>query len=326
MNESSLVSVVVLVYNTGTYLLPCLQSIAAQTYHNLEVLMIDNGSKDGSGAVCDQFAQDDPRFRVIHQENLGIIGGRGTGVSHSSGDFLVFVDGDDLLHPKMVQLLLEECEKTGLPVSCCRFIPFFGDAPQPESVPVQCLTFESPSHLDALLHDKRVEYSLCNKLYARHLFDNVPFYSPVVYNEDLYLNWNILQHARGMAFADFVGYYYRQHAASTTHRPLNDRVLSDQIFVGRTILNTARGGALEASAEAFYYEKLLYLNSMILRQSNAHDFKTEHKSLKKEIRQGFKFALKNPHLSFKMKLAAILTCWGGIFYSMLCRLFLTDRR
>ena len=62
MNESSLVSVVVLVYNTGTYLLPCLQSIAAQTYHNLEVLMIDNGSKDGSGAVCDQLHRMIPVF------------------------------------------------------------------------------------------------------------------------------------------------------------------------------------------------------------------------------------------------------------------------
>ena len=221
MNQTPLVSVVVLVYNTGDYLRPCLESIAAQTYHNLEVLMIDNGSQDGSGQVCDEYAAKDRRFRTIHQENLGIIGGRGTGVTHSRGEYLAFVDGDDLLHPEMLQLLLDECLKTDLPVSCCRFIPFFGPPPEPGPCPDDCLTFESPAHLDALMHDKRVEYSLCNKLYARHLFDNIPFYSPVVYNEDLYLNWNILQHARGMAFADFIGYYYRQHAASTTHQPLN---------------------------------------------------------------------------------------------------------
>ena len=326
MNQTPLVSVVVLVYNTGDYLLPCLESIAAQTYRNLDVLMIDNGSQDGSGQVCDDFARQDGRFRTIHQENLGIIGGRGTGVTHSRGEYLAFVDGDDLLHPEMVQLLLEECLKTDLPVSCCRFIPFYGPPPEPGECPDDCLTFESPDHLDALMHDKRVEYSLCNKLYARHLFDNIPFYSPVVYNEDLYLNWNILQHARGMAFADFIGYYYRQHAASTTHRPLKDRVLTDQIYVARTILDTARGGPLEASAEAFYYEKLLYLNSMILRQSNARDFNTEHRSLKKEIRTGLGKALKNRHLSTTMKLAAILSCWGGIFYTGLCRLMLTDRR
>mgnify|MGYP002322344225 CR=1 FL=1 len=116
------------------------------------------------------------------------------------------------------------------------------------------------------------------------------------------------------------------HPASTTHRPLKDRVLTDQIFVARTILDTARGGPLEASAEAFYYEKLLYLNSMILRQANAKDFTAEHRSLKKEIRAGLGKALKNPHLSRAMKLAALLSCWGGVFYAGLCRLMLTDRR
>ena len=85
MNQTPLVSVVVLVYNTGDYLLPCLKSIAAQSYRNLEVLMIDNGSQDGSGQVCDEFALRDSRFRTIHQENLGIIGGRCPGVTNSRG-------------------------------------------------------------------------------------------------------------------------------------------------------------------------------------------------------------------------------------------------
>lgn len=135
MNQPPLVSVVVLVYNTGNYLLPCLESIAAQSYRNLEVLMIDNGSQDGSGQVCDDFALRDSRFRTIHQENLGIIGGRGTGVSHSRGEYISFVDGDDLLHPEMVRFLLEECLSTTLPVAGCRFIPFYGPVPQPESCP-----------------------------------------------------------------------------------------------------------------------------------------------------------------------------------------------
>lgn len=326
MTQHPLVSVIVLVYNTGEYLLPCLQSIAAQTYPNLDVLLIDNGSQDGSGQLCDEFAHKDERFRVIHQQNLGIIGGRGAGVTNSKGDYIAFVDGDDLLHPQMVELLLIECEKTGLPVAGCRFIPFYGTPPEPSDHPSEYLVLQEPQHLDALLHDKRVEYSLCNKLYARHLFDNIPFYSPVVYNEDLYLNWNILQHAKGMAFADFVGYFYRQHANSTTHRPLKERVLQDQIFVAQTIRTAAKGTALEMSAQAFYYEKLLYLNSMILRQSNAKDFTAQHKALQREIRRDLVPLLKNPHLSKAMKLVAILTCWGGFLYHGLCRLMLTDRR
>lgn len=322
----ALVSVIVLVYNTGPYLLPCLNSIAAQSFTDLEVLMIDNGSQDGSAAVCDSFAQQDDRFSVVHQGNLGIIGGRGTGVTASHGEYLAFVDGDDLLHPRMLELLVRECQRTGLPVACCRFTPFFGEAPDPSTNSGALSTFKSPDHLNALMHDKRVDYSLCNKMYHRSLFDGVPFYSPVIYNEDLYLNWNILQHADGMAFVDFVGYFYRQHAASTTHRPLNERALKDQLFVAETVLHSALNGPLEDSAWAFYYEKLLYLNSMILRQANAKDFTADHKALRTKLCANLYPALHNPYLPRSMKLAAVLSCWGGPFYTALCRLVLTDRR
>ena len=253
--ERPLITVIVLVYNAGYYLGPCLESISRQTMTDFELLLVDNGSTDGSGEACDAFALAEPRCRVIHQENLGIIGGRGAGVRAARGEYLAFVDSDDLLHRRMLEVLAESCRSTGLPVACCRFLPFLGEQP-PEvpDEPGQRLCFEAPRQLDALLHDKRVEYSLCNKLYHRGLFEGFDFSSPVIYNEDLYLNWHILQRVKGMAFVDLVGYFYRQHAASTTHRPLNRRALEDQLFVASTILTEAEGGVLEPSVRAFYYE------------------------------------------------------------------------
>ena len=248
--ERPLITVIVLVYNAGDYLGPCLESISRQTMTDFELLLVDNGSTDGSGEACDAFALAEPRCRVIHQENLGIIGGRGAGVRAARGEYLAFVDSDDLLHRRMLEVLAESCRSTGLPVACCRFLPFLGEQP-PEvpDEPGQLLRFEAPRQLDALLHDKRVEYSLCNKLYHRGLFEGFDFSSPVIYNEDLYLNWHILQRVKGMAFVDLVGYFYRQHAASTTHRPLNRRALEDQLFVASTILAEAEGGALEPTEE-----------------------------------------------------------------------------
>ena len=96
--ERPLITVIVLVYNAGDYLGPCLESISRQTMTDFELLLVDNGSTDGSGEACDAFALAEPRCRVIHQENLGIIGGRGAGVRAARGEYLAFVDSDDLLH------------------------------------------------------------------------------------------------------------------------------------------------------------------------------------------------------------------------------------
>ncbi|HJA25884.1 MAG TPA: glycosyltransferase [Candidatus Fournierella merdigallinarum] len=325
--ERPLITVIVLVYNAGSYLVPCLESLSRQTLDDFELLLVDNGSTDGSGEACDAFARTDDRAKVIHQDNLGIIGGRGAGVRAARGEYLAFVDSDDLLHPRMLQALADCCLASGLPVACCRFLPFPGE--QPPAVPDepgQRLRFAAPMHLHALLHDKRVEYSLCNKLYHHSLFVGFDFSSPVIYNEDLYLNWKLLQRVEGMAFVDLIGYFYRQHAASTTHRPLSPRALEDQLFVASTILEGARGGELEPSARAFYYEKLLYLDSMILRQENACDFTADHCQLLRQLRAGLWEALPSPHLPLKMKGAALVACLGGPFYRWLCRLLLTDRR
>ena len=162
--------------------------------------------------------------------------------------------------------------------------------------------------------------------YHRGLFEGFDFSSPVIYNEDLYLNWHILQRVKGMAFVDLVGYFYRQHAASTTHRPLNRRALEDQLFVASTILTEAEGGVLEPSVRAFYYEKLLYLDSMILRQENARDFCADHRRLRGQLRGGLAQALALPRLPAKMKAVALVACLPGPFYRWLCRLLLTDRR
>lgn len=321
-----LVTVIVLVYNTGAYLSPCLESVAAQTLAGFEALLVDNGSTDGSGEACDAFARRDPRFRVVHQANLGPMGGRAAGVRLARGEYIAFVDGDDLLHPQMLETLAAACRGAGLPAACCRVAPFWGAAPTPAAPPAGSVRLEAPAHLDALLHDKRVEYSLCNKLYHRSLFEGVELALPVAHNEDLLLNWALLGRAPGLALADFDGYFYRQHAASASHRPLDERSLEDQHRVARAILEGAAGGPLEASARAFYYEKLLYLDSMILRQRQPGPLAGWHRRLRGELRAGLGRALTLAGLAPRLKCTALLACLPGPFFRAFCRLLLTDRR
>lgn len=103
MSVSALVSIIVPVYNMENYLLRCLDSIAAQSYKNIEVILVDDGSTDSSGMMCDDYCLKDNRFRVIHQENKWLAEARNTGLAASKGDFLMFVDSDDAIHPRMVE-------------------------------------------------------------------------------------------------------------------------------------------------------------------------------------------------------------------------------
>lgn len=320
------ISVIALAYNPGPYLLPCLRSIAAQTYKNLEVIVVDNGSTDGSGKIADDFAKTDPRFAVLHQQNLGSMGGRAAGYGAATGAYVVFVDTDDLLHPRMIERLYSACHTSGLPLAGCRFAPFSDTPPAPVPPPDAHTTFCAPGHLHALLHNKSVEYSLCNKLYRRDVLARADFASGIAYNEDLLFNWQVFEATGGLAFCDFVGYFYRQHTESITHRPLQATSITDQLAVASKILQQATGTTLQNSAEGFYYEKLLYLNSMILRQPHAKQFKALQTDLVHRLRSGFAPALKNENLSFSMKVVAVFSCWGGPFYALLCRLVLTDRR
>ncbi len=103
--NQELISIIVPVYNIESYLPRCLETISKQTYQNLEIILIDDGSTDSSGSICDKFAKKDHRAKVIHQQNAGPSGARNTGMAYASGEYLMFVDGDDYLHTDAVNTL-----------------------------------------------------------------------------------------------------------------------------------------------------------------------------------------------------------------------------
>ena len=121
--QKELVSIIVSVFNVERYLPMCLESISRQTYDNLEILLIDDGSKDGSGDICDAFVSKDPRARVIHQDNQGVWTVRNRGQAEAKGEYLAFIDGDDYFHKDYVRLLYEAINKDGhrYPLAICGY-------------------------------------------------------------------------------------------------------------------------------------------------------------------------------------------------------------
>lgn len=204
-NPQPLVSVIIPVYNVAKLLERCVNSVLTQTYQNLEIILIDDGSTDMSGKFCDVFAQKDPRIKVIHQKNRGLSGARNAGLDLATGDFITFIDSDDDVHPELVERLYSLCRNQEVPLSICAFqelptltkIPTPANTSSPENTsafvnsqnlaapqpqPSTLTTAQTaPQLLDTLetltvmLCEVDFSMSAWGKLYARSLFDQNPF-------------------------------------------------------------------------------------------------------------------------------------------------------
>ena len=119
--EPVLISVIVPIYKVEAYLKKCIKSIQNQTYSNLEIILVDDGSPDGCGAICDRYAKEDTRIRVIHKENGGLSDARNKGLDIATGEYILFVDSDDYIHPQMVEILLQHLEVVDADMAVCGF-------------------------------------------------------------------------------------------------------------------------------------------------------------------------------------------------------------
>ena len=118
MNQNPRISVIVPVYNVEQYLPRCVESILAQTYENLEILLVDDGTKDNSGAICDAYARQDARVKAIHKKNGGLSSARNAGIDAATGEYLSFVDSDDWIEPDMYEKMMALMEKYGVRLVC----------------------------------------------------------------------------------------------------------------------------------------------------------------------------------------------------------------
>ena len=185
----------------------------------------------------------------------------------------------------------------------------------------------APRHLEALLHDHAVDFSLCNKLYRADVLEPADFDNGFSFNEDLLTNWIVFSRLPGCAFVDFTGYHYRQHPGSASHRPLAPESLDDQRRAAIYIREHAAPD-MQRSADAFYYEKLVYLASMILRREDADNYRVQLNELGVGIRAGLNDPRlgRNPRLGLSIKVAAWATVHCTRLWAAVCRRVLRDRQ
>lgn len=209
------VSVVVPIYRVEPYLKQCVHSILAQTYQNLEIILVDDGSPDRCPEICDMFAGLDQRVKVIHKKNGGVSDARNRGIERACGDYLMFVDGDDWIEHTMVERLVSACEKYGVSLaSCARYVMDENSSKQIAFTSREKV-YSAEEALNEILAGKAIDVAVWDKLYTKELFDAIRF--PVgENNEDIAIFYQIIDKAGKIAHCGTAEYYYRDRPGSLT--------------------------------------------------------------------------------------------------------------
>ena len=305
--EMPLISVIVPVYNIMDYLPRCVQSLRQQTYCNLEILLVDDGSTDGTGQICDQLAAEDARICVLHKENGGTSSARNMGIEKARGEFLGFVDSDDYVEPDMymqlyraagggegwlVQVGRDEVDEQG------------GQLPSICQIPEREETFSRKEFLEELLMH-RGDCSFCTKLVPRRLLGEDRFPEKQL-NEDFHLMIRLLQRAEGVVSLPVCGYHVFYRLGSNTRKKQeNDfsRVFSDNVNNADLVLSLVeeKYPQLQPVAMRFgLYQRLDYLLHIPIPQMRRNNI--QYRAIVQFLRSHVGDTVSSPYLTGKNKL------------------------
>ena len=211
-----LISIIVPVYNIKKYIKNCLDSLLSQTYQNLEILLIDDGSTDGSGELCDELQKNDSHIKVFHTKNSGLSAARNFGLKNATGDFAVFVDGDDMVEKEYVEYLYNLLTKYSADMSICSFKTKTETDEKSFAKNAREALFDTETCLEKMLLEDGFNVSACGKLFPKKLFKYLNF--PVgKLHEDVGTTYLPILHSQKIAFGPEPNYIYFQRGSSITH-------------------------------------------------------------------------------------------------------------
>lgn len=222
---SKLLSVIVPVYNVENYLSDCIDSILNQTYSNFELFLVDDGSPDRCGEICDEYAKKDTRIKVIHKENGGQGSARNRALDVASGDYIAFVDSDDYIEPNMYEVMIEALERTNSDMSLCGFITHSGLRTVKSPVPATEYVINSAEDiLRNYFASPFVDGSPCNKVFRNCIFKNIRFPEGVA-REDVYIMHHVFSRCQRAVHGGHCFYNYNIREGSSEHQLFHPKYL-----------------------------------------------------------------------------------------------------
>ncbi len=320
--SAELVSVIVPVYNAEAFLARCVDSILAQSYGKLELLLIDDGSADGSPRMCDAYAERDARVKVIHKQNQGPAETRNVGLEQAVGELIVFVDSDDWIPRDYIEILRSALLREGADMSVSDM--WITDGKTYESINrAQSgeLVMDSESTVQTLLLQKEFDTGPHCKMYRKELFDGRRFPDGVLLFEDFDLLFRIALACRRVVYTPAAKYYYYQNTESIMHRSMSERHLA-VLSVSERMLSsvTERYPQLEKAAYRRHLETIFFLLDKILYSKSESVYGNTVQEIKRFLRGSFGQVIFNRHIKMFSKLKVLALLIGFPLYGTLVRL------
>ncbi len=217
-----MVSVIVPVCKVEKYLDRCIRSILSQTYTELEIILVDDGSPDRSGVICDQWAERDNRIKVIHQENAGQSGARNAGLEICSGEYVCFVDSDDEIDPQMIEIMFKALQQGSSDLAICGYLRF-KENEQLSPFQVKDIVINTLDTTEIWQEVfGRLNNAVWNKLYKRALIGKIRFPTGLIHGEDLFFNLEYITKCASAVKIDAPLYHYYIRPGSITYSAFRD--------------------------------------------------------------------------------------------------------
>jgi glycosyltransferase involved in cell wall biosynthesis len=303
-------SIIVPVYNTEKYINKCIDSILNQTFEDFEIILVDDGSPDKCGEICDQYAKQDMRVKVIHKKNGGLADARNAGIEIAKGDFIGFVDSDDYIKKDMYSEMLAAIGEYKVKiVTCGRFDVSNG-------VTTEAFVINKPIKMTAeeaignILTWNGLDSSCCDKIFEKSLFQEIRFPLGRV-NEDIFIMYRLIDKAKTIVHIGSPKYYYVHRENSITTNSFSVKKL-DFPIVTSEILNYMKNNYPNLVEEAmfFYFSSHIYILNILINEEKEKQYEVEFNKSYLEIRKNSLKFLKNKYINKKNKIKILLMIVG----------------
>ena len=321
-----LISVIVPVYKVEKYLNKCIESIVNQTYKNLEIILVDDGSPDECGKICDNYAQKDMRIKVIHKENGGLSDARNAGINISNGKYISFIDSDDYIDLEYIELLYKTIKKDKSDMAISSHKVIYENGTILEKATKEESILESKEVLKRILYDDGIDLSAWAKLYKIELFEEIRYPKGRLF-EDAATTYKLVDTCKKISIISKSTYNYIIRGNSITNVNFSEKKM-DLIISTEEMCNYIKKkypDLEEAANRRLMYAYLSTLTQLI--KSNKRN-KSVEKRLYGYIKQNSKMILKDKNVPRRDKVAIISTKFGLGFYKIIWKIYeiLTGRR
>lgn len=307
--NAPLVSIIIPVYNVAMYLRQCLDSVIAQTYNNWEIILVDDGSEDASGEICDEYSQKNQKISSYHITNGGQGAARNYALQYAAGEYIAFMDSDDVITADYLQILVHGILQNKADISCCSFIKFAGNRIPNKDIAqeIEYKVYNSEKALENLCYQREMSNSPCCKLIKKEIVNKFPFPVGTGY-EDLAVVYRWLDTAERIVYCPVNSYYYRQLSTGTMRSKFSRKKL-DRLFIAdemRSFISGKYPQLREASDARFFLSNIQTLMWLPMKKQ----YREYYMIISKNIKSVRKSVINNSEVRFSRKVMALSSYLG----------------